>query len=293
MLRAATAVVLAALVAAPLVWGDEPTYEIKLKKEAKGDRTKTTSTEVGDVRFLLEVMGQELDKGEKKTVRQTYVEEIVEKPKGSKKPTKLTRTYEVAGYTKDDKKTTNVYQGKTVLIEKKGDNYVFTANGEEIAGDDAEELESEFNKHDEIPLEDEDLMPEKPVKVNEAWTVDPKKISAAFETGGPFTLDAAKTKVTGKLVKVYEKDGKRFGVIELTLTLAVKELKLDNQELPMKPGSKVTATTTFDLCIDGTAHSGTEKSALTFDLNGDIPNGKLAVTGTVKVDKVVEDLGKK
>lgn len=281
------------LLAVPLLAADEPTYAIKLKKEASGDRTKTVSTEAGDVRFKLEVMGQELDKGEKKTVRHTFTEEIIEKPAGSKKPTKLTRAYEVAGYTKDGKRTTHDYQGKTVLIEKKGEKYVFTANDAEIAGDDAEELESEFNKKDDVPLEDEDLMPDKPVAVGGTWTVDPKKITAAFESGGPFTLDAGKTKVTGKLVKVYEKAGKRFGVIELAMTLAVKELKIDNQELPMKPGSKITATTTFDVCVDGTAHAGSEKSAMTFDLHGEIPNGTIAVTGTVKLDKVIEDAGKK
>ena len=272
---------------------DEPTYAIMLKKEAAGDRTKVASTDAGDVRFRLEVMGQELDKGEKKTLRQVYTEEIVEKPAGAKKPTKLARTYQTATATKDGKRTTHIYQGKTVRIEKKGEKYVFTADGTEITGDDAEELESEFNKKDDIPLDDEDLMPDKPVKVNETWTVDAKKITAAFEGGGLFTLDPAKTKVTGKLVKVYDKGGKRFGVIELTMTLAVKELKIDNQELPMKPGSKVTAATTFDLCIDGTAHAGTEKSAMTFDLHGEVPNGTIAVTGTVKLDKVVEDVGKK
>lgn len=282
-----------ALLAVPAFSGDEPTYDITLKKEAKGDRTKTVSTEAGDIRFKLEVMGQELDKGEKKTVRQTFTEEIVEKPAGAKKPTKLKRTYEVSGATTDGKKTTHAYQGKTVLIEKKGDKYEFTADGKELTGDDAEELESEFNKHEDIPLDDQDLMPDKPVPVGGTWTVDAKKIAAAFEQGGPFTLDAAKTKATGKLVKVYDKDGRRFGVIDLTMTLAVKELKIDNMELPMKPGSKVTATTTYELCIDGSAHTGTEKSTLTFDLHGDVPNGTVAVTGAVKLDKSVEDLGKK
>src|SRR5947209_15817565 len=113
------ALLLVGFLALPAPARDEPTYEIKLKQEAKGDRTKTASTEAGDVRFKLEVMGQVLDKGEKKTVRQTYTEEVVEKPAGAKKPTKLKRTYEVSGGTTDGKKAAHVYQGKTVLIEKK------------------------------------------------------------------------------------------------------------------------------------------------------------------------------
>src|SRR4051812_10052150 len=107
---------LVGFLALPAPARDEPTYVVKLKKEAKGDRTKTVSTEAGDIRFKLEVMGQELDKGEKKTVRQTFTEEVVEKPAGARKPTKLKRTYEVSGATTDGKETTHAYQGKTVLI---------------------------------------------------------------------------------------------------------------------------------------------------------------------------------
>ena len=82
--------------------------------------------------MMLEVMGQELDKGEKKTVRQTFNEEIVEKPAGAKKPTKLKRSYEVAEYEKDGEKTTHAYQGKTVVIAKKGDKYEFTVDGSSL-----------------------------------------------------------------------------------------------------------------------------------------------------------------
>ena len=105
-------------------------------------------------------------------------------------------------------------------------------------------------------------------------------------------MDAKATRITGKLTKAYEKGGRRFGAIDLDITLGVKELRVDGQEIAMKPGSTIKATMTLDVCIDGTAHTGTEKGSMTFDLKGDIPNGSLAVTGTAKFDKSVEDLGK-
>jgi hypothetical protein len=292
MRRLTAAAALAGLLALPAP-AQEKTYEIKLKKEAKGDRVKVATTDAGDMTFLLEVMGQEMKKGEKKTVKLAYTEEVLARPAGAAKPTKLTRTYQTAQRVKDGGKKVFVYQGKTVLIEKKGDKYVFTVDGQPLDEEDAEELEEEFNKKDDIPLENEDLMPNKPVRLNETWTVDAGQVVKAFESGGPLTLVKDKTTVTGKLTKVYDKGGRRFGVIELNLDLGVKELKLDDQELATKPGSRVTAKITLDACIDGTAHTGTETGTVTFDLKGDIPNGSLAVTGTAKYDRTAEDLGAK
>ena len=133
-------------------------------------------------------------------------------------------------------------------------------------------------------------MPDRPVKPNETWTVDADKVVKSFESGGPFKLDKDTTKVTGKLVKVYDKGGKQFGVIEMSMVLGVKELDIDGQELAMKAGSKVTAAVTLDVCIDGSAHTGTEKGTMKFDLNGEIPNGTLTVKGQAKYEKVAEDL---
>jgi hypothetical protein len=197
--------------------------------------------------------------------------------------------YTLAERTKDGETAKLSYHGKTVVIEKKGDKYTFTVDGQELDEEDAEELDEEFNQ-DDIPLDNSDFLPDKPVKLNETWTVDAAKVAKAFEAGGPLGLDAKATRITGKLTKVYTKDGRRFGTLDLDITLGVKELRVDGQEIAMKPGSTIRATMTLDVCIDGSAHTGTEKGTMTFDLKGDIPNGSLAVTGTAKFDKSSEDL---
>lgn len=287
-MRRLPAIALTWLVAVP-AFAQDASYEIKLKKEARGDRVKVASTDVGNMKFKLELMGQEDAKDEKKTVKLGYTEEVVEKSADAKDATKLKRKYTLAERTKDGETTKLAYHGKTVVIEKKGDDYTFTADGQELDEEDAEELDEEFNE-DDIPLDNADFLPGRPVKLNESWTVDATKVAKAFEAGGPLGLDAKATRITGKLTKAYTKDDRRFGVIELDITLGVKELRVDGQEIAMKPGSTIKATMTLGLCIDATAHTGTEKGTLTFDLKGDIPNGSLAVTGSAKFDKSSEDL---
>ncbi len=283
--------VLVAWLAAPAA-GQDATHELKLKREAKGDRVRVASTDAANLRFLFAVMGQELKKTDTKVEKLAYTEEILEYDAKAKKATKLTRAYTVAEEAEDGKKKTQAYAGKTVLIEMKGAKYAFFVDGRELDEDDTEDLDREFNEKDDIPLDNADLMPDKPVKVNETWTVSAKKVAEAFDAGGPLSIDPDNTKVTGKLVKVYEKGGKRFGVMELTMVLAVKELRLDEDTFTMKAGSKVTATMTLDACIDGSSHAGTEKGSLTFELTGDLPNGKIEIGGTAKYDKTVEDVGK-
>jgi hypothetical protein len=284
----AVAALAAAAAAAPVP--DTQTYKLKLKKEATGDKAAVTSTEAADIKVVLDIGGNKLNEGDKETTREEYTEEVLERPDGAKKATRLKRTYKVAGKTKGDETTDFAYQGKTVLIEKKGDKYVFTVDGKELDEDDAGELDEEFNKEQDIPLENEDFLPEKAVKVGETWTVDADKVVKGFEAGAPFTLHKDKTAVTGKLVKVYDKGGRQYGVIELTLKLGVKELKLSGEEIPLKAGSTIAGTITLDVCIDGSSHSGSEKGDLKFDLTGEVPNGTIAVKGTVKMSQTVEDL---
>jgi hypothetical protein len=274
------------------VAAQDKTFEIKLKKETRGDRIQVTSTETGDIDFKIELMGQEMGKGEKKTVKLDFIEEVVERDADAKKASKLKRTYTKAERTKDGEMVKLPYHGQAVLIQKKKDKYLFTMGGEELSEDDAEELEGEFNESD-IPLDDEDFLPGKPVRLNEVWTLDNAKIAKAFDAGGPLGLDTKTTRITGKLTKVYEKDGCQFGVIALDLKLGIQELRVDGQEIAMKPGSTIVATIILDVCIDGTVHTGTEKGTMKFDLKGNIPNGSLVVSGTAEFDKTTKDLGPK
>ena len=56
----------------------------------------------------------------------------------------MKRTYESAELTVNGQKQDLGLKGRTVLIEKKGDKYTFTADGKPVAGKAAELLGKEF-----------------------------------------------------------------------------------------------------------------------------------------------------
>jgi hypothetical protein len=81
---------------------------------------------------------------------------VLAKPAGARKPTKLSRVYEVAESSSDGMKKTLSFQGKTVVIEKKGTKFEYTIDGKPLAEDEAQSFASEFGKGD--GPEDEDIL---------------------------------------------------------------------------------------------------------------------------------------
>jgi hypothetical protein len=67
---------------------------------------------------------------------------------------------------------------------------------------------------------------------------------------------------------VYDKGGKQFGVIEVTMDLLVTKLASGPQEIPLKD-SKLTVALIMDGCIDGTEATGGGKMSMTGKLTGE------------------------
>lgn len=268
-------------------------YAITLKEDAKGDKIRVTTNDESKVKVAFSLMGQMFNQDVVKSLTQAYTEEILEAPpKKGEKPLKMRRDYGKVEQVKEGKRKVLPYSSMTVLIEKKGDKFRFTVDGEEYTGADAEPLEEEFNKKDDIPLSNEDFLPGKPIAIGEEWTVKIDKIVESFSKGGPFKLDPKTTTVTGKMTKVMEKNGHKFGIIELDMNLGVNELDLDGQDVKAKAGSRVKGKTILEVAIDGSSHTGSEKTTIDFDIVAEIPNGTMKFTGTAKLTRSVEDLGK-
>jgi len=238
------------------------TYQITLAKGAKGDRTAVVMNEQTDSKVAIkDAAGKALfEKADKAGESARYTEEVLEKV-GDKPATRLRRAYEKARQTQDGKTTTLPYEGKTVLIEKKGDRFVFTVEGgQEITGDDAQLLAKEFNKKKD---DDRDLdalmMPTKPVAVNDTWKVDAAVFGKDLEKDGEMTVDVAKATATGKLLRAYKKDGRQFGVIEVKMEFPLKTVGKGDMKFAMRPGAALNATFLMDVCIDGGSKSGTGK----------------------------------
>jgi hypothetical protein len=187
-----------------------------------------------------------------------YRETVLEKPAGATKATKVKRQYLKAEETVNGKAATMSYQGKTVLIEKKGEKYEFRIEGgAELTGAEATKFNNEFNKKGGPTSEDLfALLGEgKSVMVGETWKVDLKALEKMFGGESPIHLDPS-SKATATLVKAYRKGSSQFGVLKVDLVLVLKSFTEKGKEFPVEPGSKITALIEVDTAIDGSADVG-------------------------------------
>ena len=253
------------------------TYEIKLRKDMVGDKgliikeesaSKTTVVKDPDGKVIL-------DTNEKTVESYKYSVEILERD-GKKPPTRLRRTYDKAQISKDGTTTTLAYEGKTILIEKKGPRFSFSFEpGRNLTAEEATELSKEFDKPEDRIDPDTVFLPSKAVAAGETWKIDMEnclKYLGAEKSG----FDLAKSSGSGKLVKAYRKDGKTFGVMEVKMDLAMAALGEGAQKIVLKEGAKMSVALDLDVCIDGTANAGTMKGTITLKGSGAIkgPDGK-------------------
>jgi hypothetical protein len=154
-------------------------------------------------------------------------------------------------------------EGKTVLIEKKGDKYSFTVDGKAVEGDSLKLLDEEFNKPDQDVRDA--MLPKKPIKPGETWKIDPEELIRALgKDGATFAKD--KVSAGGTLVKAYMKEGKQFGVLELVFEAPITGLG-EKSQLTIKEG-RLVMKLTGDGCIDGTAATGKSIAKMSLGFTG-------------------------
>jgi hypothetical protein len=250
----------------------EDAVTIKLKKPAKGETVKDTKSEDLDVSQA--VNGKVLVSQEVKS-SSTYTDEVLEA--GEKgKPTKLKRTYESMTVSVGGKKPDLGLDGKTVLIEKGKEKYTFSIDGKEVSAEAAKLLDKEFNKQDgEEP--EELMLPKKAVKPGDTWDVDVKAVEKMF--GEDMKVDTAKAKATGKLVKVYDQDKAKFGVIEFTIELPIASIEVPGVgAVDATAGSKLTVNITLDACIDGTRYAASSTGTVGGEVGAKVQGMAVSLT---------------
>jgi hypothetical protein len=269
------------LIALSLVLGLAPaedTHTIKVKKSAKGDVVKVEDQEDGDSNMVLTVGGKEVpnQKGPGKIGKnEVYVETILEKPEKAEKATSLKRKYEKARFTKEGKEGTRVYEGKIVLIEKKGDKYQFQIeDGKELTGKDAEALDKEFNKKEGVSDDELEklILPGKPIKVGDTWKIDADKLFKTMvrEAG----LGGEGSKASGKLLEVHEKGGRKFGKMDIELESPITKFGDDPKvKFAIADGAKLKMVFHLDACIDGTSTDATMKVEMSLDMEATFDAG--------------------
>jgi len=231
------------------------TYTIKLRDQQTGDKTdivKTRSGSMSQTTANATTTVKEKSKFE-------YTESVIETAPGEPRPTKVTRAYKVAE--KADQKGdmhSLSYAGKTVAIEKYLKGYKITADGKSLPnqeqvelGDDVAGGRGNFDG----------MLPKTAVKVGEEWAVD---IAAVKGISGkmPFEYHKDKSKITGKLVRAYKKDGQQWGVIDWKIALVFDTHAPNGSPIRGALPSQMI----YDTVIDGSSRAGTLK----ITMNGSI-----------------------
>jgi hypothetical protein len=227
-------------------------------------------------------------KNDKETAEtdEVYTETVVEK--GEKKSKKFKRAYEKATVTTGGKTTDLPYQGRTLVFELKDGEYQATAEGTPAL--DKKLLDGLAKKEGGDPQASDDaVLPKKPVKVGDKWAVDTKLLATILGKEG-MEIDADKSKGDGTLTKAYKKDGAQFGVVDVTMKLAIKSVAGLTFEKPATGD----LTVKLDFAIDGSSPAGSETSTntlkgkavttqmgqkLTIDLTLDTSGTKTATVG--------------
>jgi hypothetical protein len=274
-------VLLACLICAGTALAQE-SYVIRIKTLTKGETIQVVKTETmqGDVKFMADV-GKVIETRETKSVEDFAYQQTILERETSGPATRLQRIYEKAQATAEGKTKDLAYQGKTVLIEKKTGKYIFgIEGGNELTAADAPQLDKEFNRAEdsEHDLLQALLLPRAAVQLGQTWKMDMDKLLKVLLKGDQtVAVDAANSSGTGKLLRVYQRDGRRFGVFEVRLDLPLKGVPENGKiKVAFDAGGHMTMVYHSDICIDGSVPDGELKG--TMQMNGTAhvpgPDGK-------------------
>lgn len=279
----------------PALLNAEDTYTIKLKKSARGDVTSVTKNET----LVSKLVGKEggdtvLDEVESGKEHFKFKEEVLSvDDKGH--ALKMRRKYEKATKTKEETTDDYFIQGKTVIIEKKGDDKKFqfkVEGGDEIKGDDAAPLEKEFNEKDSEIDEDAILLPTKAVALNESWEITKadELFKEMIDKDDNVVLDLKGAKGTGKLTKVYKKDDMQWGVVEYELAVPVTAIGGKEAKFKMNKGTQFTFSIVMDTCIDGKCGSGVVTSKFGVKGKGKVKADRNEVEVEIDIQGTAKDV---
>jgi len=95
-------------------------------------------------------------------------------------------------------------------------------------------------------------------------------------------FDEKLTSVKGKLLRVYQKNGHQYGVIELAIKLTWKVGKFMDREI--LEGSRSEGTLSIDGCLDGTVLDKTLKGKLQMLMILKFPTGILRIESKAEHD---------
>jgi hypothetical protein len=244
-------------------------YQVKIM-----DAMKMTATKV------LDGTGQVLADRKKEAKSKSYVYKatILTKAADTLHPAGSKRAYEKAELTDNGNTRGSALQGKTVIIEKKGDKFEQRfEDGTELSAAQLEDLDNRPANS----MHAQAFMPKGAVSWPDgSWPIDQELLVKTLPKDLALVLDTAKGKAGARLItgyyKDYEKERKFYGTIEVKIEIPLK-VGTELNGVKIKKG-KLAFTTTIDGRVDGGSVNRTQKSALEMDMQGtQEANGKTFV----------------
>jgi hypothetical protein len=250
-------VVLLLFVSAPTTLLAADPVTVTFPKPEKGQRWEVEFKRTHDIKIEKTLDGKADTIADTMTSTWDYTETVDEFDKVGTL-TKFRRTYGNAEAVVA-KQTKPMSFRDTEVVFEKGEK-LWTAKtkaGQAIRGIESRLIVADLGELPTVPLAL--FTPSKPVTVNTAWQPDKKAALAAFAFHDYMTFDADKAVLSAKLTKVYEKDGKRCGVVAFTLDAPILTVK-GKDVLVGELGSKLTVEATVDGVIDGSERRFTRTS---------------------------------
>jgi hypothetical protein len=260
-MRLLTALLFAVLVVRPASAEDaEKTWTLKEKwKPVAGAKVSVTKDETATSKLKVSMGGQVVREEDSEKVKAyDYTMEIT--AVSGEEATGKTWTFRKARVTEDGEETVYGFEGKTV-VGKRDDKEAWTLaydDGTAVAEGDLAALEKVCDTapdDEDKPDPDEAFAPKNPVKAGDSWSPDMEMVMKAFGGKKGPELDKAASKGTCTLKSVESRNGASYGVIGLSLDLAM----LFPPPVKLEKSLPFTIKGEMNICIDGTQPDGTMK----------------------------------
>jgi hypothetical protein len=136
-----------------------------------------------------------------------------------------------------------------------------------------------------------DFLPGKPTRTYVSWDIPVKRLVSAMGQAANFPFDAKKSTGKGQLTGVFDKDGRKYGRIELTANIVPD---FPGKDVAMQE-AKIDLKWTVELCIDGSRHD--VKATANIDVvmafsHAREGSGRVTAKGVVVIAETEEKIGK-
>jgi hypothetical protein len=231
----------------------QETYTIHLKPPDEGETTRYEDTLTTEMTTRqTDASGALVASRQDHSVRRTvYQETILQRYPMSGKIHSFRRQCERATLEVNKKETQLPYHRRAFTVERTPEGCRVYFEGPAPPEEFVHDLEEGFaRKKDSDPLAG--LLPSKAVSAGESWVCDPQPLLRAWPKPDQVRVAADRAHGTGKLSKVYRRDGLLFGVLEFRVEAPVVGVEFGGRAA-LESDTSLTFDVTVDACIDGAA----------------------------------------